>query len=220
MTNNNTLGLSPTNLSSEYIDINKTDITIATELYASVNSKEYQVFLDRFRRKDGENYTSNEKSNNKSSDSNDDSNGTKTNPLGHIYEKLSLTIGSLELVGTKDAEKLKIDDATRTKIFHDYYSTVNKVNRYNDNEPNTNDTLTLDILDYNETIDILFNETEIPEADTKIRRRFSNDSLVYPDNLSSPHAPSFTRMQTPKPALVEGKIDKKELRFIFVGNKI
>lgn len=61
MTNNNTLGLSPTNLSSEYIDINKTDITIATELYASVNSKEYQVFLDRFRRKDGENYTSNEK---------------------------------------------------------------------------------------------------------------------------------------------------------------
>lgn len=220
MTNNNTLGLSPTNLSSEYIDINKTDITIATELYASVNSKEYQVFLDRFRRKDGENYTSNEKSNNKSSDSNDDSNGTKTNPLGHIYEKLSLTIGSLELVGTKDAEKLKIDDATRTKIFHDYYSTVNKVNRYNENEPNTNDTLTLDILDYNETIDILFNDTEIPEADTKIRRRFSNDSLVYPDNLSSPHAPSFTRMQTPKPALVEGKIDKKELRFIFVGNKI
>lgn len=220
MTNNNTLGLSPTNLSSEYIDINKTDITIATELYASVNSKEYQVFLDRFRRKDGENYTSNEKSNNKSSDGNDDSNGTKTNPLGHIYEKLSLTIGSLELVGTKDAEKLKIDDATRTKIFHDYYSTVNKVNRYNENEPNTNDTLTLDILDYNETIDILFNETEIPEADTKIRRRFSNDSLVYPDNLSSPHAPSFTRMQTPKPALVEGKIDKKELRFIYVVNKI
>ncbi|XP_073949061.1 gamma-aminobutyric acid type B receptor subunit 3, partial [Choristoneura fumiferana] len=204
MTNTNTLGLGPTNSSEESIDGNKTDVTLAKELYTSVNSKEYQVFLDRFRRKDEENDTIDGKSNNNNSDNSDDSNGTKSNSLGHYYEKFSFTIDSLELVSTKDAEKLKIDDATRTKIFHDYYSTVNKVNRFNENDQNTNDTVTADVLDYNETIDILFNETEIPEADTKIRRRFSNDSLVFPDNLSSPRAPSFTRMQTPRPGFVEG----------------
>ncbi|XP_063543454.1 gamma-aminobutyric acid type B receptor subunit 2 [Cydia strobilella] len=195
---------------------NESNITFKHKNITTAVSKEYQILLDRFRRKKIKNMTSEEifyDIGNLTDNLDDISTNNTFNVSPHInylhyHQKHSFKLQNIDLLNANDAdetsaiEKLRMDDETRTKIFHDYYSTVNKVNAINE-EHNTNESITIDVLDYNETIDILFNETEIPQTvtDPKIRRRFSNHSLVFPDNLSSPRVPTI--MQTPRPGFVE-----------------
>ncbi|XP_061729709.1 gamma-aminobutyric acid type B receptor subunit 2 [Cydia pomonella] len=195
---------------------NESNITFKNKNITTTVSKEYQILLDRFRRKNLKNMTGEgifydignltDNLDDISTNNNFNVGPHRNSSLDH--QKHSLKLHNIDLLDAKDAEdtsaieKLRMDDETRTKIFHDYYSTVNKVNAINE-EQNINESITMDVLDYNETIDILFNETEIPQTvtDPKIRRRFSNDSLVFPDNLSSSRVPTI--MQTSRPEFVE-----------------
>ncbi|XP_063376857.1 gamma-aminobutyric acid type B receptor subunit 2 [Cydia fagiglandana] len=195
---------------------NESNITFKNKNITTAVSKEYQILLDRFRRKNVKNMTSegifydigNLTDNLDDMSTNNNFNVSPHRNYLHYHQTQSFKLQNIDLLNAKDSddtsaiEKLRMDDETRTKIFHDYYSTVNKVNTINE-EHNTNESIIIDVLDYNETIDILFNETEIPQTvtDPKIHRRFSNDSLVFPDNLSSSRVPTI--MQTPRPGFVE-----------------
>ncbi|XP_063619166.1 gamma-aminobutyric acid type B receptor subunit 2 [Cydia splendana] len=195
---------------------NESNITFKNKNITTAVSKEYQILLDRVRRKNVKNMTSegifydigNLTDNLNNISTNNHFNVSPHRNYLHYHQTQSFKLQNIDLLNAKDSddtsaiEKLRMDDETRTKIFHDYYSTVNKVNTINE-EHNTNESIIIDVLDYNETIDILFNETEIPQTvtDPKIRRGFSNDSLVFPDNLSSSRVPTI--MQTPRPGFVE-----------------
>lgn len=82
-------------------------------------------------------------------------------------------------------EKL-IDDATRSKILHDYFKTVRK-----------------GIIEE----DITFNETEFPDIRSEMEGDMGlyNGSLAYTDRPEASKVASFGKTRTPRPDFVDGK---------------
>lgn len=178
------------------------------------SSKEYQTLINRFRRK---NYTD---SNETEYDSNlnridlvEANVNTEPNKVSLINETLKYDIddeiNTTELDFTEleknSMEKLKVDETTRTKLFNDFFTTVNKNVEFK--QPTIETTVFVeaeyDSFDVNGTDYSYENETDGLNNRSSIKRRFSNESLATP---TSSRVPSFRRaLQTPRPDFIEGK---------------
>lgn len=173
------------------------------ELVNKSSSKEYQTLLDRFRRKNDSDI------NDEGNDKLEDNINTEPIKLSLINETLKYEIEDesneteFEFTELRNSmEKLTLDDVTRTKLFNDFFTTVNK--NVEVKQPTIETTIFVDDefgLDVNGSDYFYENETDTSRS--TIRRRFSNESLA----ISSPsRVPSIRRaLQTPRPALIEGK---------------
>ncbi|XP_059055510.1 gamma-aminobutyric acid type B receptor subunit 2 [Achroia grisella] len=184
-----------------------------------VFSEKYQTLLDRFRRKKvtNTNLTPHNESNNLET-------STKVNRKGVInnttlkndnevleFQLLNNTVDieanrTYREIETKprkidgnSMEKLRVDDATRTKIFHDFFTTVHK-NVKSKSEVHDNDQ-SVDLIRFNESIveDYLIGSNIENTSNQDIVTRFLNESLGYPiDDLFSSHIPATATLQTPR----------------------
>lgn len=147
--------------SNEYTEIttnvNNIELNITT-----VRNKEYQSFLDRFRRK---NFTM----------------GVDEHADVNI-----MSIGATKMTFSNSSMEKLIDDATRSKILHDYFKTVRK--------------------GINEE-DITFNETEFPDIRSEMEGDMGlyNGSLANTDRPEASKVASFGKTRTPRPDFVDGK---------------
>lgn len=126
----------------------------------TIRNKEYQSLLDRFRRK---NFTID-------IDENMEVNRTSIDETKMVFSNSSM-------------EKL-IDDATRSKILHDYFKTVRK-----------------GIIEE----DITINETEDARSEMEGDMGLFNGSLANTDRPEASKVASFGKMRTPRPDFIEGK---------------
>lgn len=175
----------------------------------AVSSKEYQTLLDRFRRKNLTNHKDDSKMNVISNINQMENLLTEINKtLIDEYEVLDYQ-NTLEVDANRTyreierktksedgnpMEKLRVDDATRTKIYYDFSKTVNKVSIDNDIDETTDINFNVTVEDY-----LFENETELNEV-----RMILNDTLLYPSKNLSSSIPSF-QMQTPRPGFIDGK---------------
>ncbi|XP_052748761.1 gamma-aminobutyric acid type B receptor subunit 2 [Galleria mellonella] len=189
-----------------------------------VSSKKYQTLLDRFRRKNvADNTTAHNESNifNNSSQVNINTliNSKKLINDNEVLDfqllnnsidvEANRTYREIETkprkVDGNSMEKLRVDDATRTKIFHDFSTTVNK-NVKSKTTIRDND-FSVDLMNFNESIidDYLIgNETGNNSDEDIVTRKYINESLGYPtDYPSSSHIPTIANMKTPRPSFFD-----------------
>ncbi|XP_050347272.1 gamma-aminobutyric acid type B receptor subunit 2 [Nymphalis io] len=98
------------------------------------------------------------------------------------------------IVQTKEEAmgKLKIDEETRSKLFHDYSSTLNRSSSdTRDNNLNTDSNTPSDLLDKKFAVEVTKQPTE-RDLFTRV-----NDSLVHPANLTHPLIKNFTKSTKP-----------------------
>lgn len=147
--------------SDEYTEIT-TNVNNIELNRTTVRNKEYQSLLDRFRRK---NFTV------------DIGGNKKVNTTSIDETKMMFNNSSMEKL---------IDDATRSKILHDYFKTVRK-----------------GIIEE----DITFNETEVADVRSEMEGNMElyNGSLAYTDRPEASKVASFGKMRTPRPDFVDGK---------------
>lgn len=128
----------------------------------TVRNKEYQSLLDRFRRKN-----------------------VTIGIDGNINVNTSSIDETKMEFGNSSMEKL-IDDATRSKILHDYFKTVRK-----------------GIIEE----DITFNETEFPDVRSEMEGDMGlyNGSLAYTDRPEASKVASFGKTRIPRPDFFDGK---------------
>lgn len=171
-------------------------------------SKEYQTLIDRFRRKNHSDIfetTTNHVEININTEPNNISllNNTFNYPIDSESNETDLDITELD---KNSMEKLKIDDATRSKIFNDFFTTVNK---NVEAKPSTVQT-SVDNVDYStysheNSGDYDYeNGTFGLMSSPEVKRRFSNESFAFSTNLPS-RVPSIKTLQTPRPGFIEGK---------------
>lgn len=188
-----------THLASELTQtVNTTDSSSDELIVNYVTTKEYQTLLDRFRRKpisNNKNEYSNIIVNIESSDSliNDTVDYGYDDNIEREESKVS-TDRDVD----NSMEKLRVDDATRTKIFHDFFTTVSKYPEKNTNESKTD-------LDS----DFVTEYISVSEMEELSNDSFSssNESLVSPTikPLSS-RVPNTRFMQTPRPS-IDGELN-------------
>ncbi|KAM3963605.1 gamma-aminobutyric acid type B receptor subunit 3 [Aphomia sociella] len=187
-----------------------------------VSSIKYQTLLDRFRRKNlpNINTTAHNESNilNNSSQENVNTvikNKNLNNNDSIDFQLLNFFIDveanrTYREIETKPRnkggnlmEKLRVDDATRIKIFHDFFTTVNKNTKPKSNVDNKN--LSVDFISFNESlVDDYLIDNETGNFSDQVIRRFLNESLGYSTNdLSPPRTPTMSSMRTPRPSFYD-----------------
>ncbi|CAK1600618.1 unnamed protein product [Parnassius mnemosyne] len=91
--------------------------------------------------------------------------------------------------------KLKVDKATQTKIFYDYFTTVKKTVESKSSQPNINyDKKGFDMVELNETI----NENNDTKAEIGRTTVFSNDSFLQPDTSLVPQITGVLQSTRPR----------------------
>lgn len=170
-----------------YTNVEEFTITPKTnddnELINNVSSINYQTLIDRFRRKN-DSTTEITTLANKTVDIDDEY---------QIYLELE-DDNHTDGLDNNSMEKLRVDDATRTKIFNDFSKTV-KIYKNLSKIPVDKNVRTTDSVDMKTM------------ADRKDVKRVSNGSLGFPTRVpTSYHVPSITDVQhTPRPGFIEGK---------------
>ncbi|CAG9785805.1 unnamed protein product [Diatraea saccharalis] len=183
---------------------------------STLNRKEYQALLDRFRRKHISNYSANDFNDTleKFNDVVEDVNTytiNKANNNDKVKTQTHRHSSSFDELDKNPNDKLKIDDATRTKLFHAFFTTVNK------NADTNSVTEESDVLEFEDN-SIYLNDSDLygsydngtyglAKSLSVMRRRFYNESLTLPERKPSPsHVPSIRRaLQTPRPDFMDGK---------------
>ncbi|XP_026732730.1 gamma-aminobutyric acid type B receptor subunit 2 [Trichoplusia ni] len=181
-----------------YTNVEEFTITPETnddnELINNVSSINYQTLIDRFRRKN-DSTTAITTLANKTVDIDDEY---------QIYLELE-DDNHTDGLDNNSMEKLRVDDATRTKIFNDFSKTV-KIYKNLSKIPVDKNVRTTDSVDMKTM------------ADRKDVKRVSNGSLGFPTRVpTSYHVPSITDVQhTPRPGFIEDLPKTKSNRIVSI----
>lgn len=178
---------------SKTVGRNTDDVNSTVNTYQALlnrfRRKSYNVSLEHFIKLNNTYFSRNKKNNNLAKDLK--KKPSYTNSLRLIntnIDKIEERQKKKETMG-----KIKLDDSTQTKLFHDYTMTVNRSVWKDD----------FDIETSNPNVDEILRNSNNHQNERDMKFKISDNSLI-PANLTHPYIKNITK--STKPTLIDGKL--------------